>query len=40
MFETRQNFLNGALLAMLPNSVDQVSLAFGAIVTGREWRLA
>jgi hypothetical protein len=33
-------FLNGALLAMLPNDVDQVSLAFGAIVTSRESRLA
>jgi hypothetical protein len=40
MCETRQNFLNGALPVMLPNSVDQVSLAFGAIVTSRESRLA
>src|SRR5262249_25246497 len=31
--ETRQNFLNRLLSAMLPNDVDQVSLAFGAIVT-------
>ena len=36
MCETRQNFLNMPLPAMLPNGVDQVSLAFGAIVTHRE----
>jgi len=38
MCGTRQNFLNMPLPAMLPNSVDQVSLAFGAIVT--EQRIA
>jgi len=39
VFETRQNFLNMSLPGMLPDGVDQVSLAFGAIVAHCESRL-